>query len=476
MVVGGGIAGLAAALDLAGAGFAVTLLEGAAQVGGKLRVSELAGLPVDEGAESVLRRAPEALELATAVGLTDVVTPATTSASVLRRGRLRPLPAGTLLGVPTDLAALARSGLLTPAELVRAAADRVLPGRLPGEGEDVAIGALVRARLGSAVVDRLVDPLLGGVYAGRADGLSLRATVPALAAAAVGRRSLLAAARAARAAAPAPAGPVFASFAGGLGRLPVAVAAALTRAGVHAAHRCHGAGGGAGRRRVAGRRRADHGAGGGAGRRGAARRTGASGGAAARRRRPGRRRRPRRHRVRERRRGVAGPARGRHRPAGGQRLPRARRRGPAGQGGHPGGAQVGGGRRGRPGARGGAGVGGPVRRRARPRPRRRRPGAGRRGRRGAAARAHRGAGRRAGEPVGRGAAAVRARAPRSGGADPGGAAGDGGGRGGGVRRGGRARLRPHRPTGGRATPARADRRPARWGPLAARAPEGRMGA
>ena len=195
------------------------------QVGGKLRGSEVGGVVVDEGADSLLRRVPHAVRLAEEAGLgEELVSPRTGAASVWTRGALRPLPAGTILGVPADLAALARSGLLTSRGLSRVPLDLVLPGA--PVADDVAVGALVARRLGREVVDRLVDPLLGGVYAGRADDLSLQATLPQLAGPASRSRSLLLAALAARPAPGAAAGPVFAGLPGGLGRLPAAVAAA----------------------------------------------------------------------------------------------------------------------------------------------------------------------------------------------------------------------------------------------------------
>jgi oxygen-dependent protoporphyrinogen oxidase len=99
-----------------------------------------------------------------------------------------------------------------------------------GEVDDVAVGELVAERLGSELLDRLVEPLLGGVYAGRARELSLAATIPALAEAARREASLIRAAASVRAAAPPAepptAAPVFASLRGGLGRLPDLVAAA----------------------------------------------------------------------------------------------------------------------------------------------------------------------------------------------------------------------------------------------------------
>ena len=236
VVVGGGITGLAAACALrdgsgvgTGAGpVRVTVLEASGQIGGKLRVSELAGVAVDEGAESLLLRRPEAVELARAAGLgDDLEDAATTSATVWTRGGLHPLPKATVMGVPSDLRALAASRLLSSRELARVPLDSWLPRTRMGE--DVSVGRYVADRLGRAVVDRLVEPLLGGVYAGRADDLSLETTIPQLAPHARRQRSLLAAARASRAASDAAAGSavdgaVFGAPRGGVGRLPAAVA------------------------------------------------------------------------------------------------------------------------------------------------------------------------------------------------------------------------------------------------------------
>ena len=228
VVVGGGISGLAAAWFLHRDGppdLRVTVLEGSPQIGGKLRVSEVAGVPVDEGAESLLLRRPEAVDLAVAVGLgDDLEDAATTSAAIWSRGQMRPVPTGTVMGIPTDLRALARTGLLSARELARVPADSWLPGQ-PLSG-DVAVGKHVARRMGHAIVERLVEPLLGGVYAGRADLLSLEATMPQLVAPARRHRSLLAAAREARANADGADVAVFGAPRGGVGRLPAAVARA----------------------------------------------------------------------------------------------------------------------------------------------------------------------------------------------------------------------------------------------------------
>jgi protoporphyrinogen/coproporphyrinogen III oxidase len=228
VVVGGGISGLAAAWFLHRDGpprLTVTVLEGSPHIGGKLRVSEVAGVAVDEGAESLLLRRPEAVELAVAVGLgADLEDAATTQAAIWSHGKMHPLPTGTVMGIPTDLKALARSGLLSARELARVPVDSWLPGRLLSG--DVAVGKYVARRLGHAVVERLVEPLLGGVYAGRADLLSLDATLPQLKAPSRRHRSLLAAAREARANASSTSAAVFGAPRGGVGRLPAAVARA----------------------------------------------------------------------------------------------------------------------------------------------------------------------------------------------------------------------------------------------------------
>ncbi|MFF3014122.1 protoporphyrinogen oxidase [Streptomyces sp. NPDC057939] len=233
VVIGGGIAGLAAAHRLLTEGVRVTLLEAGPRLGGKLHAGELAGLPVDLGAESVLARRPEAVDLARAVGLADALRPpATATAHLWTRGALRPMPRGHVMGVPAEPGPLAASGVLSGEGLARIEAERDLP---PLEiGEDVAVGEYVAARLGHEVVDRLVEPLLGGVYAGNAYRISMRAAVPQLFDAARSHPMLGEAvrdlqARAARQ--PQATGPVFAGIDGGIGRLPLAVAEACRAAG-----------------------------------------------------------------------------------------------------------------------------------------------------------------------------------------------------------------------------------------------------
>ena len=212
MVVGGGIAGLVAARGIAATGRDVLLLEGSPQVGGKLRSAVVAGLTVDVGAEAMLARRPEGLALAEELGA-EVVHPTPATSAVWSREALRAMPR-SLMGVPFDLDQLAASGVLSPEGLTRASAEAATP-----VDDDVSVGDLVASRLGDELVDRLVEPLLGGVYAGHARRISAAAAVPQLLAMAR-RGSLLEQASGV----PASVAPVFAALPGGMGRLPGLVA------------------------------------------------------------------------------------------------------------------------------------------------------------------------------------------------------------------------------------------------------------
>jgi oxygen-dependent protoporphyrinogen oxidase len=233
-IIGAGIAGLAAAYFLRDEPVRAVLLEGSDRTGGKLRAAEVAGTVVDVGAEALLARRPEGTDLIRAAGLADgLVAPGTTAARIWSRGVMRRLPARQYMGVPADLGDLAASGLLSAGGLDRAGQEPGLPAT-PRDG-DVPVAGYIAGRFGPEVVERLVDPLLGGVYAGRSEELSFEATLPGLAQASRDRASLAEAA--ASLLPPPPPGdgpgpggaarpPMFTSLASGLGALPGALAAA----------------------------------------------------------------------------------------------------------------------------------------------------------------------------------------------------------------------------------------------------------
>ena len=222
VVIGAGIAGLTAAYEYRRRhpGDSVTVLESSDRAGGKLRAVPFAGHSFDVGAEMVLTVVPDALDLIEAVGLgDDLVHPSTTTASIAIRGRRHPIPTGTVLGVPASADDLVGSQLFSPAALDRIRDEPNSPGPLLTQDESV--GGFLRPRLGDELVDLLIEPLLGGVYAGRADALSLKATMPALAEALQRERSVLRAAASVRR--DPSGGPVFATLRGGLAQLAQAL-------------------------------------------------------------------------------------------------------------------------------------------------------------------------------------------------------------------------------------------------------------
>jgi oxygen-dependent protoporphyrinogen oxidase len=212
VVVGGGISGLVAAYRLLQGGMDVTLLEADDRTGGKIHTTPFAGLPaVDAGADAFLARIPHAVDLCRELGFGDeLISPATGNAYIWSRGALRPIPIPSFLGVPLDAGSLAASGVVgaDAASAVERDLARTIDTGMP-EGDE-SVGSLVRRRLGDEVLERLVDPLLGGIYAGDADRLSLAAGAPQFAAAARADASLVRALRAQQqAAAATPRAPVF---------------------------------------------------------------------------------------------------------------------------------------------------------------------------------------------------------------------------------------------------------------------------
>lgn len=229
VIVGAGITGLAAAHHLASMttdDVAITVLEAADQLGGKIRTSAFAGRSaVDEGPDAFLVRTPFAIDLARSVGLADRIVAPTGASAAIWFEKLRPIPDGVLLGVPTSLMAVARSGLLSPIGMARAGVDLVRPR---SSTEHDSIGRWVRERFGAQVHDRLVDALVGSIYGADTDRFSL-AAVPQLASLVAQGRSALVSGRAMRSAATSVDGPIFGAPVGGLGELVTAIADHIDR-------------------------------------------------------------------------------------------------------------------------------------------------------------------------------------------------------------------------------------------------------
>ena len=181
MVVGGGIAGLLAARRLAGDGHAVTLLERGDVLGGRVSSVEVAGVTLDAGAESFATRGDAVQRLCEELGLGDLVCEPTTSpAWVISPDRAYPLPATGWLGIPLRPFAADVRRVLGWWGAMRACADLVLPTR--GIGDDATVGSLASARLGARAADRLLAPVMSGVYSRPLDDLRLDAIAPGLAA------------------------------------------------------------------------------------------------------------------------------------------------------------------------------------------------------------------------------------------------------------------------------------------------------
>jgi oxygen-dependent protoporphyrinogen oxidase len=224
LVIGGGIAGLAAAYELRRRGVGVQLLEAAPRPGGVIVTERIDGWVIDGGPDALLVHKPAAVDLCRELGLGDRLVPTLLprTAYVLREGRLCPLAEGSFLGFPVSFTALAASSLFTWAGKLRMACEILIPR---GEADDESIAAFVRRRFGEEAADYLAEPLLAGIHAGDAERLSLAALFPQLRDAERRAGSVLRSLRALRVR-PTPRG-AFMSLTGGLGELVEALAAAL---------------------------------------------------------------------------------------------------------------------------------------------------------------------------------------------------------------------------------------------------------
>jgi oxygen-dependent protoporphyrinogen oxidase len=240
LVIGGGITGLSAAWEAMQTGAEVTLVEAADQLGGKVRTEQVEGLLIEHGPDSFVSYRPAALALADELGLADDVIAANPGRTVHLRagGRMLPLPDGMGMVLPTRMGPFVTTRILTWRQKVRAGVDVLLPRRLPDD--DISAGEFLRARLGDGVVDRIAQPLIGGIYGAGIDELSLDAVLPTLRTSEQEHRSLmlasLAQGRAARRRAKEAGAPVtgspFRSLRGGMGSLVDQLESRLRAGGV----------------------------------------------------------------------------------------------------------------------------------------------------------------------------------------------------------------------------------------------------
>jgi len=180
VVVGGGIAGLAAAWEGLQQGADVVVLEASDRWGGKIRTKRADGRVIEYGPDSFVAYRPAALALIRELGLEEDVisTRGTRKVYLHGRGRMHPLPDGMGMVLPTKLWPFVTTGTLTPWDKLRAAFDLVMP-RVLGD-DDVAIGAFLGRRLGRGIVTKFADPMIGGIYGSSVDELSLDAVLPSL--------------------------------------------------------------------------------------------------------------------------------------------------------------------------------------------------------------------------------------------------------------------------------------------------------
>ena len=230
IVVGGGIAGLVTAWEIQRHGGRALLLEATAALGGCVRAHTVGGLRLDAGADSYAVARPSVSDLITDLGLPSyVVAPNPVGAWVRHEAGTAPLPRASLLGIPSDPRAADVRAIIGAAGALRARLDDLLPARV-GDADGVALGPLVRRRLGRRVLRRLVEPVAGGVYSSDPEELEVDSVAPRLRAALAESGSLAGAVASLRGNAPA-AGSLVAGLEGGMATLTERLAQAVLLAG-----------------------------------------------------------------------------------------------------------------------------------------------------------------------------------------------------------------------------------------------------
>lgn len=227
VIVGGGIAGLAAGYELHKRGVPFVILERAARAGGVILSEEVDGFTLDAGPDALLTMKPEGVALCKELGIGDRLVPTKEPriAYIQRDGRLHPLPAASVLGIPTAFGPFITTRLFSLAGKLRMAAEVLIPPRRGDEDES--IGSFIGRRFGREAVTYLAEPLLAGIHAGDVDRLSIRSLFPRFAQIEQRDGSLLRAFRAQASHAPRGGDGAFRSLPGGLSELVRALVGAL---------------------------------------------------------------------------------------------------------------------------------------------------------------------------------------------------------------------------------------------------------
>jgi len=181
VIIGGGIAGLAAAYRLSYHSSEITLIESDLRLGGKIVTERVDGFVIEGGPDAFLSLKPRGLGLCRELGLENRLHGTNEKIRrtyVMRDGKLHELPEGLTGLIPTRFGPMIKTGLISPLGKLRMGLDYLIPPQSPNGDESLA--AFVERRLGRELYDRLIEPLMGGIYAGDGARLSLAATFPQL--------------------------------------------------------------------------------------------------------------------------------------------------------------------------------------------------------------------------------------------------------------------------------------------------------
>jgi protoporphyrinogen/coproporphyrinogen III oxidase len=186
-IIGGGISGLAAAhrvIELSKANqrtIHLTICEASSRLGGTIQTEHRDGFLLERGPDSFISEKPEAVELAKRLGLESRLietNPTLRRSFIVRNGSLRPVPEGFQLLAPSKIWPFINTDIFSLSGKLRMAADLVLPRRLVNGEDDESLAHFVRRRLGREALERMAQPMVGGIYTANPETLSLQATLP----------------------------------------------------------------------------------------------------------------------------------------------------------------------------------------------------------------------------------------------------------------------------------------------------------